>query len=69
MYEATIQHHSISRARSVKARSLSAIKRKAASEFRDEQRDYTIVVYDASGEWFFPVARRKVSSRRWQEIV
>lgn len=45
-YTATIDHHSISRARIIRfeAATLSAAKRAAYREFQGEQRDYLIVL-------------------------
>lgn len=71
-YTATIQHHSIARARVVDVGDdLASAKAAASSEFGDEQRDYTIIIMDHDAANFDSeiVARRKVSGRKWQDVV
>lgn len=62
MFTATIQHHSISRARTISANTLSSAMRKATSEFGDEFLDYRIVIFADNG---YLMAWRRVRDRRW----
>lgn len=64
MFTATISHHSISRARSISAKTLASAKRKATIEFDGEFIDYRIVIYDETGQI---VTSRLVSERRWSD--
>lgn len=63
-YTATIQHHSIARAREVAIEgTLAAAKRAATREFGGELLDAFIVVADERGEI---VAKRRVGDSRWE---
>ena len=64
VFYATIRHHSIARARIIKIHgTLTQAKRAATREFRDEQRDYQIVIIDLMMQDI--VARKNVGGRRW----
>lgn len=68
-FTATTRHHSISRARVIDCGTdLAAAKAMAASEFGEEQRDYTITIYGqrqgAAPEIY---AERQVGGRQWQD--
>ena len=69
-YAATIQHHSISRARQILIDgTLAKACRQASEEFGDEQRDYNIVVYELGEDGLDApnkVAWKRVASPRWQ---
>ena len=61
--QATIAHHSISRARVIDVSdNLGKAKREATREFGGEQLDFRIVITDERGE---VVASRRVGDKRW----
>ena len=68
-YTATIQHHSISRARIVDVgNNLTMAKRLATAEFGGGFLDHTIVIFDAEiPGWDNICAARKLCHRRWQD--
>ena len=72
-YLATIEHHSISRARSITVTgTLTDAKRAASREFQGEFLDYVIAIYHApADDDFYPAgpedlaASKRVGARRW----
>lgn len=66
-YQATIRHHSISRARIVDVgNSITAAKRAATREFGGDFNDYVLVVLDTQlPEWERIVASKRLGDRRW----
>ncbi len=65
MFTATLSHHSISRARSISAPTLSSAKRKATQEFGDGFNDHRLVIYDEHGNL---IASRRIDERRWRQV-
>lgn len=73
-YQASIAHHSISRARLINAGdTLNAAKIAAAKEFAGEHRDYVIEIYDSrlydgiGSQHGQIVATRKVGGKVWRK--
>jgi hypothetical protein len=61
--QATISHHSISRARVIDVSDdLTQAKRQASKEFGDEFLDYRIIIVNERGE---TIASRLVGEKRW----
>lgn len=70
-YRATIEHHSISRARVIECGDdLAEAKRRADEEFGDEQRDYVIAIFaESAAGTDIRVATRYVDGSRWEDLA
>ena len=65
---ATIQHHSISRARRIEVNgTLKQAKIAASREFGQEQRDYDIAIFEDGEYGPLPASTRRVGERKWHD--